>query len=213
MMATNPRWRQPVSVWRGYFRKWIAQPTEEAQMLASVMFDLRAISGDAALFGGLQEETLAAAKKNSIFRAHMAKNALKHRPPLSLFGGMATIGSGEHKNRIDMKHSGVVPIVDLGRLYALMGELTVANTRERLEAAKAAKLASPSGLDDLMDAFDLISEMRLQHQARLIREGRRPDNFMAPATLSELERGHLKDAFAVVKTMQSGAANSYSMGG
>ena len=213
MMATNPRWRQPLGVWRGYFRKWIAQPTEEAQMLASVMFDLRAISGEAALFDGLQEETLAAAKKNSIFRAHMAKNALKHRPPLSLFGGMATIGSGAHKNRIDMKHSGVVPIVDLARLYALMGEFTEANTRDRLLAARDAKLVSASGADDLIDAFDLIAEMRLQHQARLIRAGEKPDNFVAPAMLSELERGHLKDAFAVVKTMQSAAANSFAMGG
>ena len=213
MMATNPRWRQPLAVWRGYFRKWIAQPTEEAQMLASVMFDLRAISGETALFSGLQEETLAAAKKNSIFRAHMAKNALKHRPPLSLFGGMATIGSGEHKNRIDMKHSGTVPIVDLGRLYALMGEFTEANTRDRLIAARDAKLVSPSGANDLIDAFDLIAEMRLEHQARLIRAGEKPDNFMAPAMLSELERGHLKDAFAVVKTMQASAANSYAMGG
>jgi CBS domain-containing protein len=111
-----------------------------------------------------------------------------------------------------MKHSGVVPIVDLGRLYALMGELTAANTRERLVGAKAAKLVSPSGADDLIDAFDVISELRLQHQARLIRGGHKPDNFMAPAMLSELERGHLKDAFAVVKTMQSAAANSFAMG-
>ena len=61
MMATNPRWRQPVEVWRGYFRGWIDRPSPEAQMLASVMFDLRAIAGEAALLGGLQAGTLAAA--------------------------------------------------------------------------------------------------------------------------------------------------------
>ena len=36
---------------------------------------------------------------------------------------------------------------------------------------------------------------------------------MSPATLSELERNHLKDAFLVVKTMQSAVANSHGMGG
>jgi CBS domain-containing protein len=51
MMATNPRWRQPVSVWRDYFRGWIATPSTEAQMLASVMFDLRPIGGERSLFG------------------------------------------------------------------------------------------------------------------------------------------------------------------
>jgi CBS domain-containing protein len=211
MMATADRWRQPVKVWRGYFDRWIRQPDEEAQMLASVMFDLRAIAGDAALFEGLQEEVLAKAHANSIFRAHMVKNALKHQPPLSLFRGMATIRSGEHKDRIDMKLSGVVPIVDLGRLYALMGELTAANTRDRLLAAREAKIVSESGANDLIDAYDLIADMRLEHQARLIREGRKPDNFMPPAMLSDLERGHLKDAFAVVKTMQSAAGNRFGI--
>ncbi len=46
MMATNPRWCQPVRVWREYFAGWIAKPDPEAQMLASVMFDLRPIGGD-----------------------------------------------------------------------------------------------------------------------------------------------------------------------
>ncbi|MEX0305242.1 MAG: DUF294 nucleotidyltransferase-like domain-containing protein, partial [Leisingera sp.] len=33
MMASNPRWRQPLRVWREYFRGWIAKPDPEAQML------------------------------------------------------------------------------------------------------------------------------------------------------------------------------------
>lgn len=213
MMATADRWRQPVRVWRGYFRKWIAQPDPEAQMLASVMFDLRAIAGTAELFEGLQEQTLKEARANSIFRAQMVGNSLKHQPPLGLFRGFALIRSGEHKDRIDLKHNGVVPIVDLGRVYALMGGLTQANTRDRLEAAREAHVVSEAGVKDLLDAYDLISRMRLEHQARLIRQGLKPDNFMAPAMLSELERNHLKDAFVVVKTMQSAAAHSHGMGG
>lgn len=213
MMATADRWRQPMSVWRGYFRKWIGKPTDEAQMLASVMFDLRAIAGEATLLDTLQAETLAAARKNSIFRAHMVRNSLKHQPPLGLFRGFALIRSGENKDRIDMKHAGVVPIVDLGRLYALGAGLSAVNTRERLEAARDAGVISASGARDLLDAYDLIADMRLEHQARLIREGRKPDNFMSPAALSDLERNHLKDAFGVVKTMQSAAANSLSSAG
>ncbi|WP_319530052.1 putative nucleotidyltransferase substrate binding domain-containing protein [uncultured Cohaesibacter sp.] len=46
-------------------------------------------------------------------------------------------------------------------------------------------------------------ETRLEHQARQIREGEKPDNYMTPASLSELERNHLKDAFMVIKTLQS----------
>lgn len=211
MMATNPRWCQPLSVWRGYFDGWIAKPNPEAQMLASVMFDLRAISGDESLFAGLQKDTLKLAAKNSIFVAHMVSNSLKHTPPLGLLRGFATIRTGEHKNQLDMKHNGVVPVVDLGRVYALQGQLTEANTRARLEAAIHAGGLSQSGGQDLLDAYDLIADTRLEHQAEQVKAGAKPDNYLSPSDLSEFERSHLRDAFVVVKSMQSAIGHGRGM--
>ena len=109
MMATNPRWRQPVRVWRRYFAGWIAAPDPMAQMLASVMFDLRPIGGERALHEGLQAETLAAARRNSIFVAHMVSNSLRHAPPLGLLRGIATLRSGEHRDRVDLKMTAWCP--------------------------------------------------------------------------------------------------------
>ncbi|EBA11935.1 DUF294 nucleotidyltransferase-like domain-containing protein [Roseobacter sp. CCS2] len=203
MMATNPRWRQPVSVWHDYFQHWIKSPSKEAQMLASVMFDLRPIGGDVSLFDGLQAKTLKAAAANSIFTAHMATNALTHATPLGMLKGLATIRSGENRNTVDMKLSGVVPVVDLGRMYALQGQLDPVNTRARLQAAITGKVISDSGGRDLLDAYDLVAQTRLDHQARQIKQGKAPDNFLPPADLSAFERSHLRDAFVVIKTMQS----------
>lgn len=208
MMATNPRWCQPVRVWREYFAGWVARPDPMAQMLASVMFDLRPIGGEPALFLALQEETLALAAKNSIFVAHMIQNSLKHAPPLGLLRGFATIRSGEHKNHIDMKHQGVVPVADLARVYALIGRLAPANTRARLEAAEAAGVISASGARDLIKAYDLIARTRLEHQARQVRGGEKPDNFLSLSEMSDFERSHLRDAFVVVRTMQSAVGQS-----
>ncbi len=206
MMATNPRWCQPLRIWRGYFERWINAPSPEAQMLASVMFDLRPIGGTRALFEDLHRDTLDKAARNSIFVAHMISNSLKHVPPLGLLRGFATLRSGEHRNHIDMKLNGVIPVVDLGRIYALRGQIQPANTRARIEAAIHANQISQNGGRDLRDAYDLIAQTRLEHQARLIRAGGRPDNFMAPNVLSEFERSHLRDAFVVVRTMQSAAS-------
>ncbi len=211
MMATADRWRQPVRVWRDYFRGWIARPDPMAQMLASVMYDLRPIGGDQSLYDGLQKETLDRSAANSIFIGHMASNALKHTPPLGLLGGFATIRSGEHKSQLDLKMNGVIPIVDLGRIYALRGRLTEVNTRARLEAAALAGVISPSGGSDLLAAYDLIADLRLTHQAREVRDGQTPDNFMAPSSLSSFERSHLRDAFVVVRTMQSALGQSHAV--
>jgi CBS domain-containing protein len=203
MMASNPRWRQPLSVWRGYFDGWIAKPGKEAQMLASVMFDLRTIGGDASFLDRLREGVLRRASRNSIFTAHMASNALGHQPPLGLLRGLATIRSGEHRDTIDLKMNGVVPVVDLGRVYALQGGIGAVNTRARIEAARQGGSVSQTGARDLLDAYDLIAQTRLEHQAALIRRGAPPDNYLSPASLSDFERSHLRDAFVVVKTMQA----------
>lgn len=203
MMANNPKWCQPMRIWRDYFSGWINRPDPEAQMLASVMFDLRPIGGTKSLFEDLQAETLKKAAANSIFVAHMVSNSLKHTPPLGLLRGFATIRSGEHKNTLDMKHNGVVPVVDLARIYALQGRIEPANTRARLEEAEGAGVLSASGARDLLDAYDLIAESRLAHQARQIQRGHQPDNYMGPSELSDLERSHLRNAFVVIKSLQS----------
>lgn len=208
MMAMTPRWCQPMRVWRDYFAGWINRPDPMAQMLSSVMFDLRPIGGAARLFHDLQAETLDMAARNSIFVAHMIANSLKHQPPLGLLRGLATIRSGEFKNHVDLKHNGVVPVVDLGRVYALTGRLTQANTRARLEAAEEAGVISASGARDLIGAYDMIARIRLENQASQIRAGRKPDNFLAPSDLSDFERSHLRDAFVVVRTMQSAVGHA-----
>lgn len=208
MMAMTERWCQPLKVWEGYFDEWINKPDGEAQMLASVMFDLRPIAGEESLFTPLQHSALSAAQKNSIFVAYMISNSLKHTPPLGLLRGFATIKSGEHRNALDMKHNGVVPIVDLGRVYALQGKLTEANTRARIEAAIEAGVVSESGGADLLAAYDTIATARLEHQAAQVRDGAAPDNFLTPSAIPAFERSHLRDAFVIVRTMQSSLGSS-----
>ncbi|MGE0310150.1 MAG: DUF294 nucleotidyltransferase-like domain-containing protein [Lautropia sp.] len=209
MMATTPRWRQPLAVWRGYFRDWVDSPEPMAQMLASVMFDLRVIAGDASLHEALQAESLDRAARNSIFVSHMVGNSLTHRPPLGLLGGLATQRTGPHKGRIDLKHAGIVPIVDIARVYALSARIGAVNTHDRLAAGREARVLSDAGARDLLDAYAAIGGIRLRHQAAQVEAGARPDNFLAPGELSGLERSHLRDAFIVVRTIQRSLASRY----
>ena len=45
IMATTPKWRQPLSVWKSYFDRWIDEPEPMALMHSSIFFDMRAIYG------------------------------------------------------------------------------------------------------------------------------------------------------------------------
>jgi CBS domain-containing protein len=132
----------------------------------------------------------------------MASNAMSLRPPLGLFGSFVLIRGGEHHKSLDLKHNGVVPIIDLARIYALSGGIAAVNTRDRLDAAAGGEV-SRNGAADLREALEFISTVRISHQANAVRRGEAPNNFVRPSELSAFERSHLKDAFALVRSMQA----------
>ncbi|MAT65305.1 MAG: cyclic nucleotide-binding protein [Gammaproteobacteria bacterium] len=211
-MASNPQWRQPLQVWRDYFTGWIERPQPQALMHASIFFDLRAIHGEAALLHTLQEQVLARTRANRIFIAHLTAAALQHRPPLGFFRNFVLIHDGEHDATLDLKRRGLLPIVDLARVYALSGGIPAVNTRERLEAAMAAGALGRELGGSLLDALEFIAGLRIRHQAGCLREGRAPDNYLPPDTLSGLERSHLKDAFRLIQSLQATLGNRYQAG-
>jgi len=212
VMATNPDWRQPMPRWRSYFGQWTQQPDPQALMLTSVFFDLRAVHGQTSLLDGLRAEVLEHTRGNTIFLAHMVGNALHNRPPLSLFQRIAPIGRGEHKGKLDLKHGGAVPIVDLARVYALAGGHAEVNTHDRLQAAAAGGAISASSAHDLRDALEFIATLRLKHQARQLDDGTAPDNHLSLTEISNFERTQLRDAFTVVQTLQQVLAQRYQSG-
>ena len=94
----------------------------------------------------------------------------------------------------DRGHRGVGAVVDLVVGYS---------GQDRLEAGCKAGKLSQDGMEDLRDALEFITRVRLRHQAYQISNGLELDNFIVPEQLTSLERRHLKDAFDVVHTIQS----------
>jgi len=212
MMAMTDTWRQPRRRWAEYFARWTGQPDPKSLMLTCVFFDLRAVHGNAALLDELRRDVLQQTKGNTIFLAYMVGNALTHVPPLGMFKGISTIRSGEHKGTIDLKHTGVVPIVDLARVYALAGGDNAVNTHDRLLSAAAGGAISEQSARDLRDALEFLAFTRIQHQARQIAAGQSPDNYLNPDDISNFERTQLKDAFTVVQSLQSVLGQRYQAG-
>ncbi len=212
VMASNPKWRQPLRIWRKYFNTWIEKPEPLALMHSSIFFDMRPIHDPDGMFEELQEYILDLCRANRIFIAYMVANALKHRPPLGFFRNFVLISGGEHDHTLDIKHRGIVPIIDLARVYALSTGQPSVNTLERLQQAAKSKAVSQEGADNLIDAFEFIGALRLRHQAEQLRQGRQADNYLSPDSLSRLERGHLKDAFAMINSLQDTLEQRYQAG-
>src|SRR5690606_11295748 len=76
MMAMTDQWRQPRRKWAEYFSPWTGEPEPKSLMLTCVLFDLRAIHGQASLLEELRRDVLQQTRGNTIFLAHMVGNAL-----------------------------------------------------------------------------------------------------------------------------------------
>jgi CBS domain-containing protein len=105
-----------------------------------------------------------------------------------------------------------VPVVDLARVYALAAGHDAVNTHDRLAHAADSGEISPQGVHDLRDALEYLSSVRIRHQARQMAAGHAADNHLRPDELSNFERGQLKDAFGVVKSLQDVLAQRYQAG-
>ncbi|MGB1199390.1 MAG: putative nucleotidyltransferase substrate binding domain-containing protein [Thalassotalea sp.] len=209
IMATNNKWCQPQATWHQYFDKWVNQPSPQALLNSSVFFDLVTIYGDDTLLEKVRAKLLKKTQANSLFLAHLSRNALSLRPPLGFFRDFVLISNGKNKASLDLKHNGIAPIVDLARIYALAEGISATNTIERLTLAAGTPSLTKASAANLIDAYEFLGILRMSHQAKKIQLGEAPDNYLAPKNISKLEREHLKDAFKVIKTMQDSRQATY----
>ena len=211
IMATNPRWRQPLAQWHREFSSWLIQPVPDAVLGASIFFDMRPVHGDHSLHARLRRHVLTASPRAMVFLAQMTKHATGNEPPLGFFRGFVLEKGGEHKDTLDIKRGGVGAVVELARVQALSIGSAAVNTQARIEAARQAGVLADGRAHDLRDAFEFISYVRLRHQAAQVRRGELPDNFVRPEDLSGFDKRHLREAFAIVRSAQSVLSHRFPM--
>ncbi len=209
IMGTNPKWRQPQKKWQKYFHDWVETPSPNALLNSCVFFDLDTIYGDASLLEEVRKRMLAKTQKSTLFIAHLSKNALALRPPLGFFRDFVLKQNGKHKATLDLKHNGIAPIVDLARIYALSEGISAVNTIERIQQAAGTSSLTKASAESLIDAYEFLGMLRVEHQAKELMRGDSPDNFLSPKEISKLEREHLKDAFKVIKMLQDARQSGY----
>lgn len=212
IMASNPKWRQPVRVWQQYFSNWITSPDPQEVRNASIFFDFRFGFGNRKLVDELRSYLSREACKQEIFLRHLAVDCLQARPPLSFFRNFIVEKDGEHKNRLDLKKRGMLPFVDFGRLMALRHGIDETNTLVRLQLLAERGHITKDLYADAMAAYEFLMHLRLIHQLRQIDQGEQPDNYIDPGQLSDLEKQTLKEAFGVVHRLQNSVKLEYHIG-
>jgi CBS domain-containing protein len=212
IMATNPKWRQPLSVWKGYFTDWIDNPKAEALLNSNIFFDLDGIYGEIDFAEQLKTLVAEKASNSQRFLTMLARNALNRTPPLGFFRTFVLEEDGKQQKTFNLKRRGTAPISDLIRVHALACGSRSQNSFERLKDVAKTKLLMEDDAGNLRDAMEFISIVRIRHQALSIESAEEPDNNVRPEDLSPFERSHLKDAFQVVSNAQKFLRFRYNAG-
>jgi CBS domain-containing protein len=202
-MASNPKWRQPLRVWKAYFKEWITDPQQNRAQDAMIFFDMRPVAGDAALHAQLVEHNRDLLRSAQLFKSIFAWVANVYTPPLGFFKTFVVQRSGEHKDEMDLKLFGTGPIVNSARLFALDAVIDPTNTSERLAELERIGYADPALLRDMQEALEFLTLLRLERQMQQMEAGETISNYLNPATLSNLQRSLLKEALQTITRAQS----------
>ncbi|MGF1757020.1 DUF294 nucleotidyltransferase-like domain-containing protein [Photobacterium sagamiensis] len=203
VMATNPEWRKTRHDWEICFADWIDNPKPQALLNSSIFFDLDGVWGRVKWAEQLNIFIRLRAQRSNRFLACLARNALNRTPPLGFFKDFVMEKDGRHNNSINLKRRGTAPLADLIRVHALAVGSRSQNSFERLDDIIESNILPTGKGQDLRDAMEFISMVRIRHQALDIEAGTEPDNSIEPENMSDFERRNLKDAFQILSNAQN----------
>jgi CBS domain-containing protein len=203
VMATNPKWCQPLGVWKGYITDWITKAEENEITQFNIVYDFRCIVDDTGMIQqSLREHIQEQIIKAPRFLTQVANNALLFKSPTRLFGNIVTVGGSKEKTgQLDLK-AVMIPVVSFTRLYSIQKGISFPTTQERLSALSDQGVLLPSQFHDILTVFEALTRLRLRYQILTIQKGSEPDNFIDPSLLGHVDEAVLKECFNEIDMIQ-----------
>ncbi len=141
-------------------------------------------------------------REETAFFHHFAQSALQFKPPVRLLGNIYLSGGAtEHAGEINLKDA-MMPMVSFARLYALRYQLNQTHTVERIKALCERNIILPASRDEMIAAYDVLMQLRLQNQIAAIQAGRSPQNLIQPTKLGYIQQELLKQSFSQISAVQ-----------
>jgi CBS domain-containing protein len=209
VMASNPDLCLSTEEWKAKFLQWLREPTPQALLNANIVFDFRALCGDAALCEALREWLLGYTQSNPMFLRLMVQNALETDAPLGLIRAFVVDDEPAVKGTLDLKARGTRLFVDCARVFALAQGIAETGTAARLRLAGERLRVERRHVDATVEAFHFLQLLRLRQQD--LPEAQGHPNRIDPYALHEIDQRMLKEAFRQAKQLQERLRVSYRL--
>lgn len=201
VMAKNPRWNQPMSVWQEQFAGWIRNADSQALLELNMLFDFRCVAGEATFARDLRAWVFDEMEAYPLFFVHFAQNSLLYKPPVGLLGGIQAKSEGDAAKALSLKEA-LLPVANFSRLYALKHRIDSTNTLDRLTELRERGVLGRELYEQIVPDYEAVMRLRLQRQAAAVQEGRPPSNLIAADEWSSAEEAQLKRLFAVISSLR-----------
>ncbi|MEZ5071529.1 MAG: DUF294 nucleotidyltransferase-like domain-containing protein [Bacteroidales bacterium] len=202
VMARNPKWTQNLDTWKEYFKGWILDGNPHHIMEASIFFDFRHVYGDQSLVRELRDHVHRLADRQSVFFHHLAQPVMKFKSPLNLFGKIVGNETDADAVKVDIKKS-LFPITAFLRLYAIREKLPETNSLDRALGLSERKVIDPDLLEDIRQALDFLTRLRLRVQVGQIVRQEPPDNLVDLHSLSRIDLSTFKKVLSQTEELQT----------
>ncbi|SFU89148.1 DUF294 nucleotidyltransferase-like domain-containing protein [Halomonas korlensis] len=189
VMARFPMWRKRLSEWSEQLALWTADRRVKRVQQANILLDFHPVYGEPALAEALADRVARRLPHAHLFLDEMAALLLETPVALDRFGRLASGGEGApHERAINLKHRGVLPLVNAVRLMSLRHGVTPPDTRSRLTALVMRDVLDTERARALTVALARLQGLLLAEQRMALAEGRTPDGWINGARLAEDER-------------------------
>ncbi|MBN2681059.1 MAG: CBS domain-containing protein, partial [Bacteroidales bacterium] len=209
IMAKNPKWCQPFSVWKEYFSNWILLPESKNLLNINIFFDYRMVYGHSGFVEDLTKFIYREVEKTDQFYYHFAGNALQFKSPLDFFGNIRTTNTAQKEGVFSIKES-IVPLVSFARIYALKNGVIETNTLARMKQLVNGEFIREEMYDEFVVAYNYLMLMRFTHQIELIQQGKTADNFIVLKKQTGIEQTMLKKVFNQIADFQKNIAMNFT---
>jgi CBS domain-containing protein len=201
VMAGRRLWRMSDQQWLRTFGECLRDPDESHLIRATVAFDFRPTAGGLSVAPKLTEQ-IRAARDHPAFMRLLARSATGFPVALNFRGQLSAEKGGPAAGRIDLKRSGIVPLVNLARFHALANGVTISPTLDRIKAVHSVGGFDEGVAEALREAFEVITRVRLERHAEAIAAGQPADNLVDPDELTPIVQSEVREALAAVRRAQ-----------
>lgn len=197
LMAGNPEWCNPLSVWKEYFSEWINQPDIKNVLDASIFFDLRLLYGSESLVAQLKTHQEKMLEGNTLFFDQLAKTVLQDKPVLG-------------KKQLNSKDF-LLPIIAYLRFFALKHAIPETNSLLRLNQLMGYGFIPEVTGEEIEKIFKFLMHLRIKWQVTLILDNDWPKNELPLHNLTAIDKVSLEKISQQIGELQDGLGRAFKI--